>query len=215
MQQFETVPQVLGQEQFHGGQNLSGAQAEFGIFSAALGPAARALAQEPRANADQGFDPQLFGEVDNLAKFLEFLDHHDDFFAQLGSQQRDANEAEIFVTVADDQAAQLALQRQAREQLRLAADLQSEVQWLARIQDLFDDLPELVHFDREHAAVAALVIELGDRIAKRDVDGLHPVTQDVLKPDQHRKLQPARLGFLDHISQVHRGAAVLQWPGND
>src|SRR6266699_1014549 len=144
MQQFETVPQILGPEQFHGGQDLSGAQAELGIFSAALGPAARAFAQEPRANADHRFDPQLFREVDNLAKFLEFLHHHDDFFAQLGAQQRDANEAGIFVAVANDQAAQLALQRQAREQFGLAADLQSEVERLAGIQDFFDDFPELV-----------------------------------------------------------------------
>jgi len=73
----------------------------------------------------------------------------------------------------------------------------------------------LVHLDRKHPAIPALVIELRDGIAERQVDGLHAIAQDVLKPDQHGKLQPAAFRFLNHIGDVHRRARVLQGFGDD
>ena len=175
----------------------------------------RALAQQPRADADQRLDAELLGDGDDLAQLLELLDDHDDLLAQLGAEQRHADEAGVLVAVADDQAADLVLQRQAGEQLRLAADLEAEVERLARIQDFLHHLAQLVHLDREHAAILALVIELGDRVAERQVDRLHPVAQDVLEPDQHRELQPAAFGLLDDIGQVHRGAGFAQRAGHD
>ena len=107
------------------------------------------------------------------------------------------------------------LQRQAREQLGLAADLQAEIKRLARVEDLLHHLAQLVHLDGEHAAVLALVIELGDGVAERQVDGLHAVAQDVLESDQQRELQPARLGLLDDIGQVHRRAGIAQGLGHN
>ena len=38
------------------------------------------------------------------------------------------------------------------------------------------------------------------------------MAQNVLKPDEQRKLQPARPGLLGHIRQIHRHARVLQGP---
>ena len=121
----------------------------------------------------------------------------------------------VLVAVADDQAADLVLQRQAGEQLRLAADFQAEIERLAGIEDFLHHLAQLVHLDREHAAILALVIELGDGVAEGQVDGLDAVAQDVLESDQQRELQPARLGLLDHIGQVHRRAGILQRLGHD
>ena len=60
-----------------------------------------------------------------------------------------------------------------------------------------------------------MVIVFGNGRAKRLVDGLHPVTQDVLKPDEQREFQAARLGLLDHVGQIHRHAAVLLRHGYD
>ena len=67
----------------------------------------------------------------------------------------------------------------------------------------------------KHAAIFALVIEFGDGIAKGQVDRLDAVAQNVLKPDQQRKFQPARLRLLDHIGEIHRRAGVLQRLGDD
>ena len=137
------------------------------------------------------------------------------FLPSLVPSKRHADEAGVLVAVADDQAAELALQRQAGKQLRFAADLQPEVKRLAGVEDFLHHLAQLVHFDREDAAVFALIIELGDGVAESQVDGLDAVPQDVLKPDQHRKLQPARFGFFDHVGQVHRRAGVPQRLGDD
>ena len=90
------------------------------------------LAQEPDADADEGFDAELPGERDDLPQFFELLDHHDHLLVQLGAEQRHANEAGVLVTVADDQAAELVLHGQPGEQLRLAADFQAELERLAR-----------------------------------------------------------------------------------
>jgi hypothetical protein len=103
------------------------------------------------------------------------------------------------------------LQRQAGEQFRLAAHFQAEIERLARVQDFLHHFAELVDLDRKHAAILALVIEFRDGIAKRQVDGLDAVPQNVLKPDEQRKFQPAPLGLLDHVRDVHRRAGFLQW----
>ena len=125
-------------------------------------------------------------------KFLELLDHQDDLLAQLDAHQRHADETGVLVAVANDQAAELVLQGQAGEQLRLAAHLQAEIVRLARVQDFLHHLAQLVDLDGKDAAILVLIIELGDGAAEGLVDGLDPVAQNVLKTNQHRKFQPAR-----------------------
>ena len=46
-------------EHLGGGQQLGRAQAELGVFAAALGPLAHAFAEQARANADQRLDADL------------------------------------------------------------------------------------------------------------------------------------------------------------
>ncbi len=161
-----------------------------------------------------GSTPNCLEESDDLAKLLEFFNHHDDLLAELGAQQRHPDETGILVAVADDEAPELALQGQPRKELRLAADLQPKIIGPPGIQDLLHDLPELVDLDREDPAIIGVVIELGYGAAKGQVDRLDPVSKDVLKTNEHREFQPARLGLLDHIGQVHRRAGVPQRLGN-
>ena len=72
----------------------------------------------------------------------------------------------VLVTVANDEAAHLVLQRQAGEQFRLAADFQAEIERLARVENFLHHFAELVHLDRKHAAIFALIIEFRDGIAE-------------------------------------------------
>ena len=58
---------------------------------------------------------------------------------------------------------------------------------LSRIEDFFNDFAELIHLDRENAAILALVIELGDGITEREIDGLDAVSKNVLEADEQRK----------------------------
>ena len=101
------------------------------------------------------------------------------------------------------------MQRESGEQFRLAADFEAEVERLARVENFFHDFAKLVHLDRKHAAINSLIIEFRDRISERLVNGLDAMTQNILKPDQHRKFQPARLRFLNDIRDVNVRAGVL------
>src|SRR5439155_25656900 len=66
VEQLEAVVQVLGLEESGGGEQLGRAQAELGIFAAALSPFAHALAEQARADADERLDTDLAGVGDNL-----------------------------------------------------------------------------------------------------------------------------------------------------
>ena len=174
-----------------------------------------ALAQQPRADADERLDAELFGNGNDLPQFLQFFDDHDDRLAQLDAEHGHLDEFRVLVAVADDEAAQLVLQRQTGEQLRLAADFEAEIIRLARVENFLHHLAQLVHLDRKHAAILALVIVLRDGVAERLVQRLDAMAQNVLKPDEQRKFQPARLGLLDHVRQIHRHARVLQRARHD
>ena len=106
-------------------------------------------------------------------------------------EQRDADEGAVLVAVADDQGLGVRVHGERREQLGLAAGLEAEMICLAGIDDLLDDLAQLVHLDREDAAIMALVADLVDRAAERLVDRLDAVAQQILEADDERKSEPA------------------------
>jgi len=68
----------------------------------------------------------------------------------------------VLVAVADDQAAAAGVHRQRDHELGLGARLQAVAVVLAGLDDLVDDLAQLVHLDREHPPVLALVALLLD-----------------------------------------------------
>ena len=150
-----------------------------------------------------------------MPELLELLDDQDHFFPQLGSQERHADEFRVLVAVADDQAAGLVLQGEPGEQLGLAADFEPEMERLAGIEYLLHHLAELVDFDRKNALVLALVIVFLDGRAEGQVDRLHPVAQDVLKPDQEREFQAPRPGLLRDVADLDLRARFLKRTRHD
>src|SRR4029077_4442177 len=136
-----------------------------------FGPFAGALAQEAGADADDGFDALLLGKGDDVAELLAFFAEENDLFAELEAEDGHLDEAGVFGAVADDEAALVVLQGEAREELGLAADFEAEIEGLFGLEDFLNGLAELVDLDGENAAVGALVVELGDGIAEREVDG--------------------------------------------
>jgi len=168
MEQFEAMGEVLNLEHSVAASNSAVVRPNL-RFRRRSPPICRRPAEQPNANADQRLHAELAGQCDDLAQFLELLDHHDHLLVQLGAEQRHADEAGVLVTIADNQAASWLLHRQAGEQLRLAADLQTEIERLAGIQDFLHHLAQLIHFDGEDAAILASVIELSDGVAEREV----------------------------------------------
>ena len=125
------------------------------------------------------------------------------------------DEFRVLVTVADDEVADLVLQRETREEFRLAADLKAEVERPARVQNFLHDLAELVHLDRKYAAVFALIIEFRDGSLEGLVDRLDAVPQNILEADEQRKFQPAAFRLLEDVREIHRRAGFLQRRGDD
>src|SRR5438045_535138 len=109
MEQLEAMRKVFSFEHLSGRQQFGRAQAELRVFAAALSPLARSFAQQPRPNTDAWLDTKLLRDGDDLPQFLQFLDHHDNFLAELRAQQSHPNEIGILVTVANDQAPDLTL----------------------------------------------------------------------------------------------------------
>ena len=107
------------------------------------------------------------------------------------------------------------MQRETGKEFRLAADFETEVERLARIQDFFHDFTELVHLDRKHAAILALKIKFRDGVLKCLVNRFDAMPENILKPDEQRKFQAATLRLLDDIGDVHARARVLQRLGDD
>ena len=87
--------------------------------------------------------------------------------ADLAGQDGHLDEFVVLEAVADDRRVRSVGEGQHGEQFGLGAGLQAEVERLAEIEDLLDDVPLLVHLDRIDAAVFALVLELLDGGAGR------------------------------------------------
>ena len=112
-----------------------------------------------------------------------------DRLAQLDAHQGHADELGVLVAVADNQAPALVLQRQPGEQFRLAPHFQAKIERPARVQDFLHHFAQLVDLDGKDAAIDVLIIEFRNGGGEGLVDGLHPVAENVLKPNQQRKLQ--------------------------
>src|SRR2546423_2638229 len=78
------------------------------------------------------------------------------------------------------------------------------------VDDLFDDFAELVHLDREHAAVMVLVTEFLDRFLERAVYRFDAVPEQILESQDERKTEPAIARFVDDFKNVDRAAFFLK-----
>ena len=56
---------------------------------------------------------------------------------------------------------------------------------------------QLVHFDRKHASVDVAVAHGLDRVSKGHVDGLHAITQEIVKTHRQGKAEFAAFGLRD------------------
>ena len=102
------------------------------------------------------------------------------------------------------------MDREGGEEFGLAAGLDAEMPRRARVEDFLHDLAELVHLDREHAAVGRLVAGLGNRLGEGFVDRLHAVAQEVVEPHHEREGEVPRLRLGDDVHEVDRVAVALR-----
>ena len=208
MDELEAVGQVGFLEQIGNLENLLGTQAELGILAGGFFPLALAAAHQPDPEADHRRHLQLLGIADDIGDFLDLFHHQDDLLAQLAAQERGLDINGILIAVADDQAFPVVMEGQGRVEFRLGTDLKAVMERLARVDDLLDHLAQLVDLDGINAAVDGFVFQLDNGVVEGLVDPLHPVAQQVMKADEHGKMQTLLHRLLDHVNDGH-GAALL------
>jgi hypothetical protein len=166
----------------------------------------------------QRLHADLFGDADDVVEFGELLDHDDDLFAQLAAEERDADEIVVLVAVANDERVGALVHGHGDHELGFGAGLEAVVEALGRGDDLLDHFAELVDLDGEHAAVAALVALVLDRLVEDAVELFDAVAEQVLETDDERGLQAHGNGLVHDIhdadgatvgKRLHGHAAVL------
>jgi len=81
---------------------------------------------------------------------------------------------------------------------------------LPKSSNLLDHLPLLIDLDRIDAAVAALVLVLGDGSGKRGVNVFETMFQDVGEADEDGKADAAQLQAIDQLLEVDRALGILR-----
>src|SRR5262245_38283698 len=200
--QLQAVAQVSLLEVFQRLQCLGQGQAELGPIAGTGAPAPRASRRQLDADADDRADLPHLGIANNQLQLRELLDDGDDLLADLAGQNRHLDELIVLETVADDGRVGAIGQGKDGEQFGLGACLQAEVEWLAVVQDLLDDLALLVDLDRVDAAVTTLVLVLLDGRLERLLHLADAVAEDVGEADEHGQLMAAGLELVDEILQI-------------
>ncbi len=143
------------------------------------------------------------------SQFLDLLDDNDDRLAKPAPHHGRADVSAVFVAVANDEALEILVHRERRDQLRFRAGFEAKMKFLAGVDDLFDHLPQLVHLDREDPAVVVAETEFVDRTLEGAVDRFNAMPQQILKTNHERKSEAARPRFLHDFENVDRSAALL------
>src|SRR5207237_10919878 len=147
--------------------------------------------------------------LETVADFRVFLDDRNDVAPDLERQHRGLDELRVLEAVADDRRLVVG-DRDDSQQLRLGARLETELVGPAEVEHLFDDLPLLIDLDRVDAAVAALVLVLGDGSRKRGVNVGETMFEDVGEADEDGKADAAQLQAIDQLLQVDRALRILR-----
>ena len=210
--QLEAMGQPFGFQEFARGYQVRGVEAELRVLSATRGPLPGTFAMQPHANPDVRLHPHLPRHPDRLLQFLDLLDHDDDRLAQPPPEHGGADVSAIFVAVANDQALQILVHGQGRDQLRLRPRLEAEMILLSRVHDLLDHLAQLIDLDREDTAVMIAIAEFANRTLESEIDGSHAVAQQILKANHERKTETALPCLVHHFEDIDRSPAIAQRP---
>ena len=164
-------------------QRFGDGQAELGAIAARGFPASRAAAGQFDAQADHRPHAHALRMLQDQVELGVLFDHRDDLAADLLGQHDHLDVFVVLEAVADDGRLVVG-DGQHRQQLRLRTGFQAELVGPAVFEDFFHHLPLLVDLDRIHAAIAGLVVVLGDGVLERLVHLAQAVLQNFAEADQ-------------------------------
>ena len=186
VEQLEAVGHVAPLQLLEPFQDLANGETEFRAIAARALPSTTAACRQLDAHANLRPHPNLLRVLEDEPQLRVLLDDGDDVAAHLLREHHRLDVLGILEAVAHDRRV-VRGHRHDRQQLGLAAGLEAELERRTEVQDFLDDLALLIHLDRVHAAVPAVVLVLGDRRLKRLVDVAEPVFQDVAEADEERE----------------------------
>lgn len=200
MQQLQAVETARFAQGFHQLQHLHRRQTELGFFAAARLPFAGALRRQARTHAQARHHVQPLSLFQHQVDLGHLLDHQVHLVPQFFSDQRQANIFTIFIAVTDDHRAGHAGMRQHRHQLGLGAGFQP--QRFAGVHQRLNHAAMLVHLDRIHQEIAALVTERLTRAFERGVDRTQAMLKDLREAEQRRQTLAVLLARFHQFCQI-------------
>src|SRR5437667_12850658 len=132
---------------------------------------------EAHPNSDRWLAAPFLRPPNSLFELLEFLRNNDDRFVKLAAEERNPNKSRILVAVANDQTLRVLMHGKRCNQCRFTARFETKMELLARVDDFFDHFAQLIHLDRENAAILIVITELRHRTLKCAVNRFDPVPQ--------------------------------------
>ncbi len=207
MQQLHAIQPPGGTAVLDGRHQLRRTQAELGLLAPGVLPVTLADAHQPHPQADARRHAQLVRQRQQRRQLGHLLHHDMHVKAQLLAHQRQAQVFRVLVAVADDGIARVG-QGQHGQQLRLGARLQADaLAVFTGAQNLVHHPALLVHLDRIHRRIAALIVVALNGLPEGPGQQLHPLAKNPGKTRQYRGPQPGRPAAFQHRFQ--RGLAAL------
>ncbi len=190
-------------------KDLGDGQAELRPVAGRSLPASAAARGQLHAHPDVRPDADLLRVLEDQVQLGELLDDRDDVAAHLLGEHHGLDVLGVLEAVAHDRRV-VGRQRDHGEQLGLAAGFETELVRRAEVEDFLDDLALLVDLDRIHAAVAAVVLVLGDRRLEGVVDVGQPVLEDVAEANEERDRDAACLQVVDELLEVDGARRIFR-----
>ena len=208
VQELQAIEHVALGQAIDDFDHLGGGEPEFRAITRGIRPTPDTLGRQFRAHTEQRPDADLLRSPEHDVDLFQTFEYDDHGLVEALRQERGLDVAGVLVAVADDQAADLLHRGECDQKLRFRACFESEIPWPATRDHFLHEVALLVDLDREHPAIDARVLVLGDGFLERLVDQLDAMTNDVRKANQQWQLEAARFQVLGQLEQVD-GLALI------
>ncbi len=208
VQQLDAIFHANGLHLFERLQGFAHRQAELGAIAAGRFPASRSSAGEFQTQSDGRPHAHALRMFHDQIEFRVLFHHRDNLPADLLRQHHHLDILVVLEAVADDGRFVVG-DRQNRQQFGLGAGFQTKMIRPAEVEDLFHHLPLLVHLDRIHAAVIALVVVLGDGVLEGLIHFAQTMLEDFSEADQDGQPDAAQFELFDQLTQIDAARRIF------
>ena len=199
LEHIEAIESLQLVDQLH---QLRGAESELRLLSAALGPPPGTFRVQLDPHSGRRRDSELVGHLQQNVYLAELLENYENLMSKLLAHESESHELLVLVAIAHDQMIRVLREPEHRLQLRLAPALEANAGTLAEFYDLFDDVALLIHLDRIHSRIAALVSVLFPRMGEFLVQRLDARAKDVRETKQQWQADTLLFQIVGELEQV-------------